>query len=557
MELDRPQRIAYIKLVYCGPPGAGKSTNLRALNKALRPARRGPLETPVGGGSPTLHFEFDPPAPLRYGVFQIGFRVATVPGAASAAACKQLLQGADAVVFVADSSRARLHETMASFRDTTRAITAPRADATLVPLVLQYNRRDAADALQEAELEEALNPKRLLAAFPTIASSGEVFDTFAAALLGAMTMLAQRPESQALLGDQSAETWTEAAIADLFPPAPDAPTAVPVQLAREDTNPGRIFYEVASEPITRRLSVAQVEAALAALNTGTAADVANPSPPAAPAVPEVATATPPAAQPATPALATANTPESPAASPSPAPAPTPPAPPQDAPGAPASTPASTPASPAASPPSAVPAPPAPVAAPPTPVSTAAVSPAAAVDSARPARERDAARVERGTQRTRYEDLAAAVAAARAIQAGQAPAPVLHELLQRLAAACHARSASLLAPAAAGAVNVMAGLDAGGDPLAEAPRPGPLVASIVTGAAAPVVCDPGAQPALASALEAAGHSSAPVVLAPLRSARGLHAVLVLYLDAATPTPDPALLGHVATIADALALALARG
>lgn len=272
MELNRSERIAFVKLAYCGPPAAGKSTNLRALHQALRAERRGALRNLETGGCETLLFAFDPPSPLRLGGFQVRFEVATVPGpAVTPAARKLLLQGADGVVFVADSSRARLHETMASFRETTRQITAPQAGAALVPLVLQYNKRDTADALGEDELEQALNPKRLHAAFATVATRREVFDPFAAVFLGTMTMLAQRPESRTLLGSQDAESWTRTAIAELFAPAAEAPaepTVVPLALAKEPTNPGRIFYDVGSEPITRRLSVSMVEEALAALNAG-------------------------------------------------------------------------------------------------------------------------------------------------------------------------------------------------------------------------------------------------------------------------------------------------
>jgi hypothetical protein len=73
----------------------------------------------------------------------------------------------------------------------------------------------------------------------------------------------------------------------------------------------------------------------------------------------------------------------------------------------------------------------------------------------------------------------------------------------------------------------------------------------------VLHDATSAPALARALEAAGHDPAPVVCAPLRTARGLHAALLVYLDPGAPAPGPALLDHLAGVADALALAIVWG
>ncbi|MGE0455990.1 MAG: GAF domain-containing protein [Vicinamibacteria bacterium] len=530
MELRRQDRLAFVKLAYHGPSGGGRATNLRALHRALRSDRRGELSLAGIGSERTLRFEFAPLQPIRYREFDIRFELTAASGPAPMPTTRKLaLRGADGVVFVADSSRARLDDTMASYREMAQHLTAQRLETISVPLLLQYNHRDAADALSLAELDEALNARRLLAALPAVATRGEgVLESFAAALLGTIGMLSQRNEALNLLGGRDAETWVADTIEGLFgrvtlvAPAPPVEeelqelhaeqTFAPIKVAKEPTLPGRIFQDIATEPITRKLSVKMVEEALAAIAAGTQ--------PAAGA---------PEKQPGSPVA--------------PAPEPT-----------------------------ATPAPSAPATAPPpalnqaAPAQTAAQPRQAAAprdDSARLARERDHARAElerargeRGRAQERHEALRQAVAVARSLADGAAPEQPLHDLLARLSSVAGARSASLLTPAAGGKVRVVAGLDAGGDPVADAPQAGRLVAALVSGASAPVRREASANPALARALEEAGHSPAPVVAVPLRTGRGLHGVIVLYLDAGAPGPDEELLTLLASAADAVALAIRR-
>jgi hypothetical protein len=548
MELRRQERLAFVKIAYHGPSGSGRGTNLRALQQALRADRRGELSVAGSGPERTVQFEFAPLQPIRYREFDIRFEVMASSGPAPMAATRRLaLRGADGVVFVADSSRARLNDTLASYREMAQHLAAQRLETISVPLLLQYNRRDAADALSLAELDEALNARRLLAALPAVATRGEgVLETFAAALLGTMAMLAQRNEALNLLGGRDAQTWVADTIEGLFGrvtlvPAPaQAPpeeelqelqaeqTSVPIKVAPEPTIPGRIFQDIATEPITRKLSVRMVEEALAAIAAGT-----RPAPAADAPEQQEASSNAPAPEP----VATAPPPPAPAAAPV----------------------SATPPSPAAgAAPEAAPRPlvPAPIAGPP--------ASALLEESARLTRERDRARSEleraqgeRVRGHERHEALRQAVAVARSLADGAAPEKPLHDLLARLSSVTGARSASLLTPASGGTVRVVAGLDAGGDPVADAPEAGRLVGALVSGASAPVRREASAQPALARALEEAGYSPAPIVVLPLRTGRGLHGVIVLYLDEpGTAALDEDLLALLASVADAVALAIRR-
>ena len=72
---------------------------------------------------------------------------------------KLVLQGADGVVFVADSQRCQLTENVESLRDLHVALAEHGVDPRTLPLVLQYNKQDLPRELiwRAPELDEALN----------------------------------------------------------------------------------------------------------------------------------------------------------------------------------------------------------------------------------------------------------------------------------------------------------------------------------------------------------------------------------------------------------------
>ena len=70
-----------------------------------------------------------------------------------------VLQGADGVVFVADSQRRQFDENLESFRDLHEALAEQNVDAREVPLVLQYNKQDLPPELVASaeEMDQLLN----------------------------------------------------------------------------------------------------------------------------------------------------------------------------------------------------------------------------------------------------------------------------------------------------------------------------------------------------------------------------------------------------------------
>jgi signal recognition particle receptor subunit beta len=148
------------KLVYYGPGRAGKTTNLHYIYEQLPPTRRGQMISLATQTDRTLFFDF---LPLDLGTisgFTTRFQLYTVPGQVYYAATRRLvLQGADGVVFVADSQTRQLEENVESLQDLHVNLADQGIDVRTVPLVIQYNKQDLPRdlILDVGELQETLN----------------------------------------------------------------------------------------------------------------------------------------------------------------------------------------------------------------------------------------------------------------------------------------------------------------------------------------------------------------------------------------------------------------
>jgi signal recognition particle receptor subunit beta len=166
------------KIVYYGPGRGGKTTNLQDVHARIPEAKRGRMVSLATEMDRTLFFDF---LPLELGTisgFQVKFQLYTVPGQVYYDATRKLvLQGADGVVFVADSQARRQEENVESFRNLQSNLLEQGVDPRALPLCLQYNKRDLPDAMPVEEMERTLN-YRGLRAFPAVATAGTgVFET--------------------------------------------------------------------------------------------------------------------------------------------------------------------------------------------------------------------------------------------------------------------------------------------------------------------------------------------------------------------------------------------
>jgi signal recognition particle receptor subunit beta len=148
------------KIVYYGPGRSGKTTNLHYVYDRTPEERRGSMVSLATHNERTLFFDFLPLDLGRISGFATKFQLYTVPGQIYYRSTRKLvLQGADGVVFVADSQRRQLDENVQSLRDMHEVLAEQGVDVRSLPFVLQYNKQDLPPELllTPHELDEALN----------------------------------------------------------------------------------------------------------------------------------------------------------------------------------------------------------------------------------------------------------------------------------------------------------------------------------------------------------------------------------------------------------------
>lgn len=140
-------------IVYAGPAFSGKGTSVRAVARGLGAQLTTEAVAPTGE---ILAFR----ASTAHGPVELR----TVPGFVFEDAARHAaLEGASAVVFVADGRSERLDATVESWENLQARLGAVGGEARPA-VVLQYNHRDAASAVSVDALEEALGVQRFLVA---------------------------------------------------------------------------------------------------------------------------------------------------------------------------------------------------------------------------------------------------------------------------------------------------------------------------------------------------------------------------------------------------------
>ncbi len=151
-----------IKIVYYGPGLSGKTTNLRYIYFKLEPSSRGDLVCLETDTERTYFFDLLPVKAGLIGDFKVHFQLMTVPGQIFyEASRKNVLRGADGIVFVADSQIPLLDANLESFDNLRRNLRSLEVDINTVPLVFQYNKRDLDDLIPVETFNQLLNPQAL------------------------------------------------------------------------------------------------------------------------------------------------------------------------------------------------------------------------------------------------------------------------------------------------------------------------------------------------------------------------------------------------------------
>ncbi len=182
------------KIVYYGPGRSGKTTNLHYIYGRVPESRRGRMVSLATQTDRTLFFDFLPIDLGQISGFTTRFQLYTVPGQVYYNATRRLvLQGADGVVFVADSQARQLDENLESLQNLQANLLEHGIDIRALPVVMQYNKQDLPRELilQLVELDDALN-FRSVPSFPADALHGNgVFETLKAITELVLRRLAQ------------------------------------------------------------------------------------------------------------------------------------------------------------------------------------------------------------------------------------------------------------------------------------------------------------------------------------------------------------------------------
>jgi signal recognition particle receptor subunit beta len=182
-----------VKIVYYGPGLGGKTSSLQYIHGTIKPDSRGQLVSLATGVDRTLYFDFLPIKLPKLRGFTVRVQLYTVPGQVHYNSTRKLvITGADGVVFVADSQKARREANVESLANLRENLEEQGVSLEKLPLVLQYNKRDLPEILSLPQLETELNPRRM-PFFETCATNGRgVFEALKSVTTLALSDLRRR-----------------------------------------------------------------------------------------------------------------------------------------------------------------------------------------------------------------------------------------------------------------------------------------------------------------------------------------------------------------------------
>ena len=166
------------KVVYYGPGLSGKTTNLEVVHGKAPQGSVGDLTSIATEGDRTLFFDFLPLNLGQVAGMKTKFQIYTVPGQVYYNSTRKLvLQGADGVVFVADSKRGKMAENLESLENLIENLHEYGMSPETTPIVLQYNKRDLPEVYSVEEMDAEMN-KWNCPTFEAVARDGQgVFPT--------------------------------------------------------------------------------------------------------------------------------------------------------------------------------------------------------------------------------------------------------------------------------------------------------------------------------------------------------------------------------------------
>ncbi|MGC4093557.1 MAG: GTPase domain-containing protein [Polyangiaceae bacterium] len=144
-----------VRVVYDGPGFAGKTTNLQRICNQIPTTKRSEMYTPAALKGRTMFFDWVEVDGPKQNKRSLKFQLISVPGQIERNYRRRpLVEMADVVVFVCDSSPPQVNDTLRTFA---RLRTSMRQRSSPVPLVVQANKQDVEGALSPKEMRKRLD----------------------------------------------------------------------------------------------------------------------------------------------------------------------------------------------------------------------------------------------------------------------------------------------------------------------------------------------------------------------------------------------------------------
>lgn len=147
-----------LKIVYYGTSLGGKTTNLRSIYARMEGDRKGQMMSLATDLDQTIFFDFLPVDVGELKGWKLRYHLYTVPGQVYYNASRRLvLRNVDGLVFVVDSQKERLEENLESMYNLKDNLKVYNLSLNLVPMIIQYNKRDLPNIMPLQELQTQLN----------------------------------------------------------------------------------------------------------------------------------------------------------------------------------------------------------------------------------------------------------------------------------------------------------------------------------------------------------------------------------------------------------------
>jgi len=166
------------KIVFYGTGLGGKTTNLKIIHSKTNPKMRGKLLSLETETERTLFFDFVPISIGKYKGLDTRFSFYTVPGQSFYNLTrKAILKDVDGIVFVSDSQKSRMDANIDSILNLEENLQTYKKSLTVLPHVIQYNKRDLDNIVPVEEMRIELNQHNA-PDFEAVAIEGKgVFET--------------------------------------------------------------------------------------------------------------------------------------------------------------------------------------------------------------------------------------------------------------------------------------------------------------------------------------------------------------------------------------------